>query len=103
MAIRLVEIQCRGRGPGGKPVMKKPIKVTIQIQKHAGIGTICVGPLKCHFNTGGHGQRCWASHPGQEKVGDGVECPYAFNYPYATRNSRWKMPRELKGTLKKMI
>lgn len=38
--------------------------------------------VKCPYNTGGHGQRCKASHPEVDKVGDGVLCPYALDIPY---------------------
>lgn len=35
--------------------------------------------VKCKYNTGGHGQRCKASHPDTDKVGEGIICPYSFD------------------------
>lgn len=95
----LVPIQCYGRGPNGRPTLGTPLPLTIKMHRSPGCQSVSVGPQNCPHNTGGHGQRCKASHPGHEKLGDGVDCPYSFDYPYATEFPGWKLPSELKAAL----
>lgn len=96
-----VDIQCRGRGFKGEPVLPTPLPITVNVYKYSD-RFISVSPEKCPHNTGSHGQRCMAGHPGKEKVGEGILCPYSFDYPYATEFSGWKMPVELKPIFDKM-
>ena len=78
---QIFPIQCRGRDEQGKEVLKEPIDVKVKIYKSPGISMICSDVSSCQYNTGGHGQRCKASHPDKDKVGDGVNCPYAVDLP----------------------
>lgn len=101
----LVEINCRGRGPNGQEVPDVSIKVTIELSKpyNKKPNDILVEPKDCPFLTGGHRERCKASHPDQDKVGDGVSCPYSFDYPYVSENNTdWKIPDELVKIMKRM-
>lgn len=91
-----VQIQCKGRGPHGQTVLETPVPIVVELTKYPGNNLISVGPKNCPYNTGGHGQRCKASHPGQDKVGNGVCCPFSFDYPYARRFLGWSIPSELK-------
>lgn len=73
-------IRCLGRSAKGTPALHTPVDVKITINQHAETITLSV---KCPHNTGGHGQRCKASHPpGVDKVGQGVTCPYSLDIPY---------------------
>ena len=74
-------IQCWGRNADGDPVLNKPVDVELQVFKSSD-DTLTVN-VKCPYNTGGHGQRCKASHPKVDKLGDGVLCPYSVDLPYA--------------------
>lgn len=64
-------VNCRGVDANGKPCFKTYIvvKVTLTVY-HCGWGA----SVDCPFNTGSHGQRCRASHPGRERLGKGVPC-----------------------------
>jgi len=75
-------IECKGRDGKGKEVLPKPVNVTVHIYKSPGSSSITT-QVNCPYNTGSHGQRCKASHPDKDKVGDGVICPYSFDIPYA--------------------
>ena len=62
---------CRGITFDEKPCFKEPIVVDLLVRFfHCGWDV----SVECPYNTGGHGQRCMASHPGYEKLGDGVPC-----------------------------
>jgi hypothetical protein len=78
-------IQCFGRNSEGEKVFRLPVQVEVKVSQSSGNETdIFVSVNKCQYNTGGHGQRCKASHPEIDKVGEGVLCPYAIDIPYAT-------------------
>lgn len=96
--IKSTEIMCNGRGPNGEGVLEKPINVVIELSRPylRKPNDIEVVPKDCPFLTGGHCQRCKASHPDKDKVGTGVLCPYSFNWPYVLENNLdWKIPTEL--------
>ena len=98
--MKSVVIQCRGRGFQGEEVLDNPITVTVELDKSDDM--ISVGPQACPFNTGGHGQRCKASHPDQDKVGAGVGCPFSFDYPYCAEIRNWTVPSELKAAMQEL-
>ena len=75
-------IQCKGRNSGGSEVLEKPVEVKVKIHKSPGSNDIS-SIVECPYNTGGHGQRCDASHPKVDKINEGVGCPYSFDIPYA--------------------
>ncbi len=72
-------IQCRGRDERGGPVLPRAISVPIVIRVLENEATIAISPQDCPHNTGSHGGRCKASHPGIDKRGEGVLCPYAID------------------------
>ena len=69
-------VLCHGRDTEGQEVLAHPVDVRVKIRLLEDGKTIAVG-VECVHNTGGHGERCKASHPGQDKVGEGIRCPYA--------------------------
>jgi len=76
-------IECMGRNREGNVALIQPVNAVVNIHQRAGSNMIS-STVKCPYNTGGHGQRCRASHPEHtEKVGDGVICPYSFDIPFA--------------------
>jgi hypothetical protein len=75
-------ILCRGRDKNGEETLEKAINAQVDIYKLSDSSTLfCV--VHCIYNTGGHGQRCKASHPDVDKVGEGILCPYSIDIPYA--------------------
>ena len=78
-------IECKGRNDVGEEVLNNAINVEVNIGKRPGSSTIS-SYVECEYNTGGHGQRCKASHSEKDKVGEGVVCPYSFDIPYALEN-----------------
>ena len=74
-------IKCKGRDKNGNEVLEEPIGVIVNISRTT--DTSIESDVECPYNTGGHGQRCKASHPEVDKVGEGVRCPYSFDIPYA--------------------
>ena len=75
-------IECKGRNEKGQEVLSSPVEVNVKILKTAHSNDLS-SLVECPYNTGSHGQRCKASHPYVDKVGDGVPCPYSFDIPYA--------------------
>jgi len=75
-------VECKGRNEVGDEVLATPVSVTIEVYQSRG-SYIISSIVQCPYNTGGHGQRCNASHPGVDKVGEGVGCPYSFDLPHA--------------------
>jgi hypothetical protein len=75
-------IKCSGRDVHGKEVLTKPVEVKVKVYKNFRSNTIS-GMVNCPYNVGGHGQRCKASHPDVDKVGEGIGCPYSFDIPSA--------------------
>ncbi len=83
-------IECMGRDINGNEVLAEPVEVKVRIYKFLGNNTIS-SEVECPYNTGGHRQRCKASHPKIDKillVGEGVGCPYSFDIPYALEKKR---------------
>jgi hypothetical protein len=76
-------IKCFGRDSEGKPVLETPVKFKLNIHQRPGDDeNISVSVDKCPYNTGGHGQRCRASHPpGVDKIGVGIICPFTLSLP----------------------
>lgn len=75
--------ECNGRDKYGNDVLKNSVKVKVIVYRRAGnkdsISTIVEN---CPYNTGGHGQRCKASHPKIDKIkGLEILCPYVTNIP----------------------
>ena len=75
-------IECKGRNEIWDEVLDIPVSVKVEIHKSPRSNMISSN-VECPYNTGGHGQRCKASHPKVDKVGEGVGCPYSFDIPYA--------------------
>ena len=97
-------ISCGGRGPNGESIFE-PIDIVIELFKPYPLyqNDIEVVPKDCSFLTGGHRQRCKASHPDLDKVGDGVACPYSFDFPYVLENNAdWKIPVELVNIMEEL-
>lgn len=96
-----VQLKCRGRDAKKKPVLKRSVKVLVDVRgsSERTADKIATQIIVCKHNTGGHGQRCKASHPeGVDKVGDGVNCPLSFDWPYVLEGKpNWECPEELKG------
>ena len=85
--IKSVEIECRGRGPRGENVLRVPIHVVVGLFKpYPRHPEEIEAKPTCPYLTGGHGQRCKASHPNQDKVGDGVFCIFRFDYSRLVEN-----------------
>ena len=80
-------IQCKGRNSKGLEVLQEPVNVEVKIYKSPG-SNIISNIVRCFYNTGSHGERCKASHPTVDKVGEGIICPYSFDIPYALEKSR---------------
>ncbi len=76
-------IKCRGRDLEKKEVLPEPMAVEVSVHQSIGDEKNILLSVKCPYNTGGHGQRCKASHPKVDKIGDGIGCPYAIDIPYA--------------------
>lgn len=95
-----IRLKCRGRNAEGKPALEKPVNVVVDMvgSNQEALNNIATNIVVCRHNTGGHGHRCKASHPNVNKVGEGVLCPFAFDYPYVTEgNPNWECPEELKS------
>ncbi|MBI4153775.1 hypothetical protein HY501_00405 [Candidatus Woesearchaeota archaeon] len=75
---QIYPVNCRGRNNVGKPALKDPVSVAIRIYKSPDTNMIS-SDVNCQYITGGHSQRCKASHPGIDKSGKGIHCPYAFD------------------------
>lgn len=100
MPEKNVQLNCKGRGNNGEEVLGKAVLVTIRLSQSPGTRLISVGPQDCPYNTGGHGQRCKASHPNHDKVGVGVGCPFSFDFPYVLEViDGWEPPRELREAI----
>jgi hypothetical protein len=67
--------ECKGRDAAGQEVLSSAVPVLLYFEQCDSRGVFQTS-VKCQYITGGHGQRCFASHPGKEKVGPGVRCPY---------------------------
>jgi len=74
-------IPCYGRDFDGNPVLREPVMADVIVSQSTE-HSISLN-VKCVYNTGGHGQRCKASHPEVDKISEGVNCPYSADVPYA--------------------
>ena len=88
LIAQVFPVQCKGRDIAGEEVLETPVDVTVKIYQNAGDTKSISSMVDCPFLTGGHDQRCKASHPSQDKlwegdVVEGVTCPYSFDIPYA--------------------
>jgi len=83
LIVQKFPITCRGRDMEGNKVLDTPAKFELKIYQGASETTITSDVSDCEYNTGGHGQRCKASHPNVDKIGKGILCPYSFDIPYA--------------------
>lgn len=75
-------IQCYGRNRLGETVLSEPVAVKVLVSQSCGDEKNILLGVKCQHNTGGHGERCKASHPHTDKVGKGVRCPYSVDIPH---------------------
>lgn len=82
----IFSVLCKGRGPKAREVLEKAVQVEVSVSQ-LGDSTIDLS-VKCPYNTGGHGQRCKASHPDCDKKGRGVPCAYSIDVPYALDSYR---------------
>jgi hypothetical protein len=74
-------IDCFGVDAAGKDVLEEPLlSLIMQVSKRQDSDLVCVDLLDCPYNTGGHGQRCKASHPEVDKLGEGVSCPFSMDF-----------------------
>lgn len=76
-------IQCLGRNASRKKVLSEPVAVKVWVHQSLGDEKNISLSVECPYNTGGHNDRCKASHPNVDKVGKGVGCPYCVDIPYA--------------------
>lgn len=79
---QIFPIKCRGRDEARKEVLSEPVEVFVNVHQSPGVDTSISASVKCQYNTGGHGQRCKASHPYVDKKRNGVICPFSFDVPY---------------------
>lgn len=100
---RIVKVKCYGRTMIGEPVLVESVEVDVRLYRSPNTDMCCCDVSGCPHNTGGHGQRCKASHPWTDKVGDGVLCPFAFDYPYVLASIGWKMPEELREVVEAVM
>ena len=76
------EIPCKGIDSLGKEFLEEPVIATVTVFQSA--ETMISSLVDCPYNTGGHGDRCKASHPEIDKIGkEGIGCPYSFDIPHA--------------------
>lgn len=94
---KTVAIKCRGWGFNDEEVLSEPIYVDIEIRRAPFSSIVSATPRRCPYNTGGHGRRCKAAHPDQDKVGNGVICHFSFDYPYSK-----DVPAELKEAVREL-
>ena len=103
MTTKTVCVKCHGRGDRGQDVLPEPIDVTVQLSMPSASGPISVAPTDCPYNTGGHGQRCKASHPHQDKVGQGIACTFSFDFPDVAADPTWHTPEELEAVIEELF
>lgn len=100
--IKTVKVKCHGRTLIGEPALIESVEATVMLGRAADSG-LCSCNVACPYNTGGHGQRCKASHPWTDKDGEGVACPFSFDYPYVLASIGWKVPEELREALEAVM
>jgi len=88
MTEQKFQINCKGRDSEGREVLEKTIHAEVLISQRPGSNLIS-SLVECQYNTGSHGQRCNASHSLEvDKAGEGVNCPYSFDIPYALERNK---------------
>lgn len=103
MITRHVSIQCGGRDKNGNPVLDQPLDVRVILAKRPGSNSIAAGPKFCTHNTGGHGERCRASHPDKDWIGDVILCPYSFDFPQVhSHKPDWEAPTEINAAFEEI-
>lgn len=103
MPEKRVQLTCKGRGFDGEEILPEGVLVTIRLNKRPDSEFIFVGPENCPYNTGGHGQRCKAAHPEEDKVSKGAFCAFSFDYPFVLEfKPDWQLPAELVGSIEEM-
>ena len=75
-------IQCKGRDADRNEVLEKAVNVLLAIRRMGDGKSISISVNDCPHNTGSHGHRCKASHPSQDKIGEGIPCGYAVDLPH---------------------
>lgn len=74
MKAVVCQFDCKGRDIDGREVLTDAVPVTLTFEQ---CNLTTVVDVKCQYTTGGHGQRCSASHPGQHDLnGEKAYCPY---------------------------
>ena len=102
---KIINIQCFGQNCNGLGTLDKPVEASVKCYQPPGVTDSFFTMVACKYNTGGHGQRCKSSHPaGADKIGDGVLCPYAFDYPHVIEffertGKTWQMPSEIERAI----
>ena len=71
-------MECLGMDEWGFAVLEKPVEAVVSITRRAGGNTLSA-IVECEYNTGGHGERCKASHPDVDKTDKDVYCPYGLD------------------------
>ncbi len=86
---KIFPIECKGRDAFGNEVLAEPVKVNVRIS-NKGTESMISLDVECIYNTGGHGQRCKASHPKFDNIvrEKGIRCPYVCDIPYALEEKR---------------
>jgi hypothetical protein len=100
MKAKSVTVLCRGCGADDSFALSTPVEVLVKLEKYGAL--IMSAPDNCPHNAGKLGQRCKASHPDQEKVGDGVLCRFSFDYPDACQSAHWQVPPEVKDAISEL-
>jgi hypothetical protein len=98
-----VKLMCCGRTMVGEAALSEPVEVEVVLFRSPDTNMCCSHVNGCPHNTGGHGQRCKASHPLVDKEGAGVLCPFAFDYPYVLASLGWKMPDEVQEAVEAIM
>ena len=100
---RKVTAPCHGRAAGGADALQNPVMVEATLYQSPGVTDSFGCYVQCPYNTGGHGERCKASHPEQDKVVPGVSCLHSFFYPQVLEAiPSWVPPTGLAETVEEM-
>jgi hypothetical protein len=75
-------VQCGGRDADRNEVLDRAISVLLAIRRLPDGKSIKISVNECPHNTGSQGHRCKASHPGQDKIGNGIPCAFAVDLPH---------------------
>lgn len=86
MSLQLYcHFNCKGRDKYGQEVLTESVPVILEFQQ-CNLESIFTTSVECRWRTGGHGQRCFASHPNSDKVGEGVPCAYVTSIGWPKRS-----------------